>query len=171
MLVGLILITILKNADRVKIACMAQLVNVIAPIMTRPGGGAWAQTIYWPLQQASLYGRGTSLLPLLSCEKQDTSHFTDVPMVDTAAVLQEDGSLAIFAVNRDLKEAAELECDFRAFGQFRSASHSVLHHDDVKAVNTENDPYQVMPRDVPISLKDGKIVLPASSWNVIRLSK
>ena len=171
LLVGLILITILKNADRVKIACMAQLVNVIAPIMTRPGGGAWAQTIYWPLQQASLYGRGTSLLPLLSCEKQDTSHFTDVPLVDTAAVLQEDGSLAIFAVNRDLKEAAELECDFRAFGQFRSASHSVLHHDDVKAVNTENDPYQVMPHDVPVSLKDGKIVLPASSWNVIRLSK
>ena len=38
LLVGLMLITILKNADRVKIACMAQLVNVIAPIMTRPGG-------------------------------------------------------------------------------------------------------------------------------------
>ncbi|MBQ2042808.1 MAG: alpha-N-arabinofuranosidase, partial [Firmicutes bacterium] len=71
LLVGLILITILKNADRVKIACMAQLVNVIAPIMTRPGGGAWAQTIYWPLMQASTLGRGKSLLPQISCEKSD----------------------------------------------------------------------------------------------------
>ena len=48
LLAGSMLITFLRNADRVKIACMAQLVNVIAPIMTRPGGGAWAQTIYWP---------------------------------------------------------------------------------------------------------------------------
>jgi len=61
LLVGLMLITFLRNADRVKIACMAQLVNVIAPIMTRNGGGAWMQTIYHPLMQASLYGRGQSL--------------------------------------------------------------------------------------------------------------
>ena len=47
LLVGLMLITFLRNADRVKIACMAQLVNVIAPIMTRNGGGAWAQTIFY----------------------------------------------------------------------------------------------------------------------------
>ncbi len=46
LLVGLMLITLLKNADRVKIACLAQLVNVIAPIMTRKGGGAWRQTIF-----------------------------------------------------------------------------------------------------------------------------
>ncbi|MBR5730781.1 MAG: alpha-N-arabinofuranosidase, partial [Firmicutes bacterium] len=81
LLAGLILITILKNADRVKIACMAQLVNVIAPIMTRPGGGAWAQTIYWPLMQASTLGRGRSLLPKIVCKKSDTKNFCDVPMV------------------------------------------------------------------------------------------
>ena len=63
LLVGLMLITILRNADRVKIACMAQLVNVIAPIMTRPGGGAWKQTIFWPLMQASLYGRAKASSP------------------------------------------------------------------------------------------------------------
>ena len=171
LLVGLMLITILKNADRVKVACMAQLVNVIAPIMTRPGGGAWAQTIYWPLLQASTMGRGTSLLPLLTCDKKDTSHYTDVPMVDAAAVLQDSGDLVIFAVNRDLEEDAELECDLRAFGSFRSASHSVLHHDDVKAVNTEKAPGNVVPKEIPVSLKDGKVILPAASWNVIRLSR
>ena len=169
LLVGLMLITMLRNADRVKIGCMAQLVNVIAPIMTRPGGGAWVQTIYWPLKQASEFGRGVSLLPQLTAEKADTKHYTDVPYVDAAAVMAEDGSVTIFAVNRDLAEAAELTCDLRSFGSFGKASHSVLHHDDMKAVNTELAPDTVKPAEVPIDLKDGKIILPAASWNVIRL--
>ena len=77
----------------------------------------------------------------------------------------------IFAVNRDLKEDTELECDLRAFGSFRSATQSVLHHDDVKAVNTEKDPGNVVPKEIPVSLKDGKVILPPASWNVIRLSR
>ena len=171
LLVGLILITILKNADRVKIACMAQLVNVIAPIMTRPGGGAWAQTIYWPLKQASELGRGVSLLPQITSEKADTRHYTDVPLVDAAAVMGEDGGVTIFAVNRDLNEPAALACDLRSFGAFSGAAHSVLHHDDMKAVNTELNPDNVKPVNVPIDLKDGAVILPAASWNVIRLTK
>ena len=67
LLVGTMLITLLRNADRVKIACMAQLVNVIAPIMTRTGGGVWAQTIFYPLMQASTLGRGTALRPVIDC--------------------------------------------------------------------------------------------------------
>ena len=170
LLVGLMLITILHNADRVRIACMAQLVNVIAPIMTRPGGGAWKQTIYWPLMQASLYGRGTSLQPVLTCEKQDTAHYTDVPVVDAAAVLSEEGGLTVFAVNRDLREDAELKLDLRAFeGRFSHASHSVLHHDDLKAVNSENDPENVKPCEKALAPDAEIVVLPAASWNVIRL--
>ena len=167
LLAGLILITILKNADRVKIACMAQLVNVIAPIMTRPGGGAWAQTIYWPLMQASILGRGKSLLPKIVCEKSDTKNFCDVPMVDAAAVLREDGSVVIFAVNRDLEEPAELSLDLRSFGGFAKATHSVLHHDDMKAVNTEAAPNTVAPYEVPADPKAESVVLPAASWNVL----
>ena len=171
LLVGLMLITILKNADRVKVACMAQLVNVIAPIMTRPGGGAWKQTIYWPLMQASRYGRGVSLLPQITSEKMDTKHYNDVPVVDAAAVMADDGSVTLFAVNRDLEQDAELDCDLRSFGEFKGAFHSVLHHDDMKAVNTEQSPDTVQPREQAIQWKDGKVILPAASWNVIRLVK
>lgn len=170
LLVGLMLITILKNADRVKVACMAQLVNVIAPIMTRPGGGAWAQTIYWPLMQASTLGRGRSLLPQIASEKFDTKHYTDVPVVDAAAVMDDDGNVAIFAVNRDLKEDVELTCDLRSFGSFRQINHSVLHHDDVKATNTEDHPDTVLPHEIPAKLDGNPLVLPAASWNVIRLT-
>ena len=171
LLVGLMLITILKNADRVKVACMAQLVNVIAPIMTRPGGGAWAQTIYWPLMQASTLGRGRSLLPQITSEKFDTKHYSDVPVVDAAAVMDDDGNVAIFAVNRDLKEDVELTCDLRSFGSFRQINHSVLHHDDVKATNTEDHPDTVLPYEIPAKLDGNPLVLPAASWNVIRLTR
>ncbi len=171
LLIGLMLITILKNADTVKVACMAQLVNVIAPIMTSAGGPAWAQTIYYPLMQASKYGRGVSLMPQITCDKFDTKHYSDVPVVDAAAVLGEDDTVTVFAVNRDLENPVSLECDFRSFEGYKVISHSVLHHDDVKALNTETNPNEVVPCDVEPKVEDGKIMLPASSWNVIRLSK
>ncbi|MBQ9944845.1 MAG: alpha-N-arabinofuranosidase [Clostridia bacterium] len=171
LLVGLMLITMLKNADRVKIGCLAQLVNVIAPIMTNKNGGAWAQTIFYPVMQASTLGRGKSLLPQLTCEKFDTKHYTDVPVVDAAAVLQENGDVVIFAVNRDLKEDVLLDADLRSFGDMKVISHSVLHHDDVKAINTEQNPHEVKPQDVTPEKPGEGIRLPAASWNVIRLSK
>ncbi len=173
LLVGLMLITFLKNADRVKIACMAQLCNVIAPIMTRVGGGAWAQTIYWPLMQASKYGRGSSLLPLIDSPKKDTKTYSDVPMVDAAATLAEDGSVTIFAVNRDLDEDAELTVDLRAFEGLSGVSHSALHCDDLKAINTETS-QPVKPVDVTGAALDGgtlTVKLGKASWNVLRITK
>lgn len=169
LLVGLMLITMLHNADRVKIGCLAQLVNVIAPIMTREKGGAWMQTIFYPMMDASMYGRGKSLQPIIHSPKSDTKHYNDVPVVDAAAVMAEDGSVTIFAVNRDLTEPVALECDLRSFGKFTGATHSVLHHDDMKAVNTEENPDEVKPVMVTPPVMGEPIVLPAASWNVIRL--
>ena len=174
LLCGTILITFLKHADRVKVACLAQLVNVIAPIMTRNGGGAWAQTIYWPLMHASAYGRGTALRPLVTSPVYDCKDFSGVPYVDAAATLAEDGSVTIFAVNRAMGEDALLTGDLRAFGDLRVAEHIVLHHDDMKAVNTEENPMNVAPTAGPGGTVEGgklEICLPAASWNVIRLSK
>ena len=171
LLVGLMLITFLKNADRVKIACMAQLVNVITPIMTRNGGGAWAQTIFYPLMQASACGRGVSLMPKIECEKRDTRHYSDVPMINAAATMDDDGCVTVFAVNRDLNEDACLTLDLRAFdGRFTRVNQSVLHHDDVNAVNTEQNPNEVKPVDLPERPYTGEILLKKASWNVIRLS-
>ena len=64
LLVGEMLITLLRHADRVKIACLAQLVNVIAPIMTSDRG-AWRQTTYYPYYYTSVYGRGKVLQTLV----------------------------------------------------------------------------------------------------------
>ena len=174
LLVGSMLITLLRNADRVKVACMAQLVNVIAPIMTRNGGSAWAQTIYWPLMHASKYGRGTALRPIVQSPVYDCSDYTGVPLLDATAVLGDDGSVTLFAVNRDLKEDIELSCDLRAFGSLKPLEHIVLHHDDVKAINTEANPGNVMPFTADNGRMDGgkfTLRIPALSWNVVRLGK
>ena len=174
LLAGSILITFLRNADRVKIACLAQLVNVIAPIMTREGGGAWKQTIFWPLYQASKYGRGTALRPVVKTPVYNCSDYEGVPTIDAAATMDDDGNVTIFAVNRDLTEDAELTCDLRDFGGLRIEGHSVLHHNDVKAVNTEEDPDNVSPKEMTGDTIDGGCLtarLPALSWNVIRLSR
>ena len=69
--VGDLLITLLRNTDRVHSASLAQLVNVIAPIMTEPGGRAWKQTTFHPFALTSQHAKGTVLQlavesPLLS---------------------------------------------------------------------------------------------------------
>ena len=174
LLAGAILITFLKNADRVKVACLAQLVNVIAPIMTRNGGGVWAQTIFYPMMLASTYGRGTALRPLVSSPVYDCRDFEGVPLVDAAATLGEDGSLTVFAINRGMDEDIELSMDLRAFGSLKAAEHIVLHHDDVKAVNTEANPDNVKPAPgAPAAVDGGRasVILPALSWNVLKFTK
>jgi alpha-N-arabinofuranosidase len=172
LLVGSMLITFLRNADRVKVACLAQLVNVIAPIMTRNGGGVWAQTIYWPLMQASAYGRGTALRPIVQSPVYDCADIDAVPYLDATATLADDGSVTLFAVNRDMGEDIRLTADLRAFGDLMVAEHSVLHHDDVNAVNTEAAPDTISPAQGDLgTLEGGKlaITIPRLSWNVIRL--
>ena len=171
LLTGSILITFLRNADRVKIACLAQLVNVIAPIMTRNGGGCWAQTIYWPFLHASKYGRGTSLLALVDSPVYSCADYDDVPLIDAAATLDDDGSVTVFCVNRDLTEDFALDIDLRAFGDLTLQEHILLHHDDVKAVNTEDNPENVVPGPGPGGITENgraQIRVPALSWNVLR---
>ena len=171
LLTGSILITFLQNADRVKIACLAQLVNVIAPIMTRNGGGCWAQTIYWPFLHASKYGRGTSLLALVDSPVYSCADYDDVPLIDAAATLDDDGSVTVFCVNRDLTEDFALDIDLRAFGDLTLQEHILLHHDDVKAVNTEDNPENVVPGPGPGGITENgraQIRVPALSWNVLR---
>ncbi len=172
LLVGGLLITLLRNADRVKIACLAQLVNVIAPIMTSPRG-CWAQTIFWPFLHASQFGRGASLLPVIRAPHYRSRDFDAVPTIDSAAVLADDGALTIFALNRSAGSPTELACDLRAFGSLGFQEHIVLAHSDMQAVNTEQKPGEVAPRvSLECTADNGKfsLRLPPLSWNVLRFA-
>lgn len=173
LVVGCCLITLLKHADRVKMACIAQLINVIAPIMTENGGPLWLQTTYYPYMHASLYGRGTVLHPLISSPKYDSKDFTDVPYLEAISVYnEEDHMVTIFAVNRHLTEGLSLAVDLRSFGNVTVAEHIVLEHEDIQAANTQKNPQTVQPHSRGTASAEGgrvSAVLARASWNVIRL--
>lgn len=174
LMVGLMLITLLRHADRVKIACLAQLVNVIAPVMTEKNGGAWRQTIYYPFLHASLYGRGTVLQPLTDCMKHATSTHGEVSDIVSVAVMNEESEeVTIFAVNRNLEEDVALTSDIRTFEGYKEVEHIVITGDDLKAENSAEEE-KVYPENVPPGTFDGGFlttVLKKASWNVIRLKK
>lgn len=173
LVVGCMLISLLKHADRVKIACLAQLVNVIAPIMTENGGASWKQTIFYPFMHASVFGRGTALVPLIQSPKYDTKEITDVPYLESIAVYNEEqGEVTVFAVNRHLEESLPLEVDLRSFDSFTLIEHIVLESDDLKAANTAAAPNTVTPHHRGNAEVSGSVVnasLAKASWNVIRL--
>lgn len=175
LLVGLMLITLLKHADRVKIACLAQLVNVIAPVMTEAdGGGAWKQTIFYPFMHASMYGRGVALQPMVSSPKHSTSKHGEVTDVESVAVYREEKEeLTIFAVNRTLDEDVVLTTDIRGMEGYQVLEHIVLEQADLKAVNSVTE-QKVAPKTTNRSSVDGgtmESLLCKASWNVIRLGK
>ncbi len=174
LVVGTMMNAILRHADRVKIACLAQLVNVIAPIMTENGGRAWKQTIFYPFYFASNFARGKALQTVTEGSKYDTRWYTDVPDVDTAATLSEDGdTLVIFAVNRDLKDEIVLETKLMDFEGFVPARHVALECGDPEAVNTA-DCEKVSPIEKTPGAVDGKILrtpLKPMSWNMLVLKK
>ena len=172
LVVGCLLITLLKNCDRVKMACLAQLVNVIAPIMTENGGSAWAQTIFYPYMHTSNYGRGTVLSPVVNSETYDTKKIKKVPFVETIGVVNEEKKeLTVFAVNRSLTDTVDLEIDLRDFQNASLIEHIVMEHEDMKAVNSAQAPDTVVPHNGGIT-KLGKqsaiATLNKHSWNVIR---
>lgn len=171
---GCMLITFLKHADRVKMACMAQLVNVIAPIMTEKGGGVCRQTTFYPFLDVSRYGRGVSLNAFCDSPRYDSRNYSGVPYVEAAAVHNEEtDEITVFAVNRNLSEAVDFEVYLRGFEGYSFESHTVLENDDLKAVNTVASPNAVMPARREGSVTsvgtDGfSVRLNRASWNVIR---
>jgi alpha-N-arabinofuranosidase len=175
LLVGCLLITLLKHADRVKIACLAQLVNVIAPIMTENGGPAWRQTIYYPFQHASCFGRGEALDLRVQSPTYADAEFDAVPYLEAVAVHDPAGeTLTVFAVNRSLSDPLTLQGDARAFVGYQVVEHLRLTHPDLKATNSAAQPENVTPRPGgDAALQAGLLTasLPPASWNVIRLTK
>lgn len=109
LLVGSLLITLLKNSDRVKMACLAQLVNVIAPIMTNDNG-VWYQSIFYPFMQVLNLGKGVALTPHVAVDSYQSREFAVVPYLDSIATYDQDNhQLVIFAENKHQKDELELD--------------------------------------------------------------
>ncbi|WP_043617608.1 arabinosylfuranosidase ArfA [Nonomuraea candida] len=168
---GGLLITLLRNSDRVPAASLAQLVNVIAPIMTEPGGRAWRQTTFHPFAQASRHAAGDVLRVEPVSPSYETKAYGEVPLLEAVATHAEAGGTTLFAVNRATDAPLSLEIDARALGGVRVVEATTLSDPDVYARNTADDPTRVVPRPNPgVEADPLRVLLPPVSWNVIRLA-
>ena len=171
---GNLLISLIRHADRVKAASLAQLVNVIAPIMTEPGGPAWRQTTFHPFALASRLARGVALELKLDCPTYLTAAYGEVAVVDAVATYDEDTrSTAIFLVNRSQEGPVRVEIDTRALGPVEPGMATTLSDPDIHAANTLADPLRVAPADnTSVTVDDGRlqITLPAVSWTALTLN-
>jgi len=172
LLFGCLLITLLKNSDRVKIACLAQLVNVIAPIMTEKNGAAWRQTIFYPFMQVSNYGRGTVLKPVMESPAYDSKDFKDVPYVESVVVHNEEKQeLILYAVNRSQAEAVEFTVDLQGFDLGDLIEFSEMSGYEIKQTNRseEGGVKPTVGKSIVIQVNQLIITLKALSWNIIRI--
>jgi alpha-N-arabinofuranosidase len=171
---GNLLISLIRHADRVTSASLAQLVNVIAPIMTEPGGPAWRQTTYFPFSVTSALARGVTLELKLDCPTYRTELYGEVPIVDAVATHDEDsGQTAVFLVNRSLDEEVSIDIDTRILGDVSIRSFRTLNDEDIHAVNTLASQDRVSLRDNDSARATGGVVtvtLPPVSWSALTLA-
>jgi alpha-N-arabinofuranosidase len=178
-------ISLLNHADRVRSACIAQLVNVIAPIMTETGGPAWRQTIFWPFADFTNHGHGEVLRAHITSDTYDTDYFdpagmddevrtrvTGVPYLKLSAVHDGQGGLTLFVLNRDLQGEMRLNVEARSFAALTVVAATTLHDADLDAVNTKEAPDRIAPQPlagIEVTGTSITATLPPASWSVIRL--
>jgi alpha-N-arabinofuranosidase len=172
--VGSLLISLLKHADSVKSASLAQLVNVIAPIMTEPGGPAWRQTIFHPFAITSRLGRGKALRAEVAGPTMTTSRYGTVSTVDAVVTHDEEaGAAAVFLVNRSRTEPITVEVTLHGLTDLSITETATLADDDLDAANTLTDQERVAPApNDSASIADGvlTITLPPVSWSAVGLA-
>jgi alpha-N-arabinofuranosidase len=172
---GSLLITLLRHADRVTSASLAQLVNVIAPIMTEPGGPAWRQTTFFPFAATSAHARGTALDLAVRSPTYPSPGLGDVPVVDGVGSYDETaGRYTVHAVNRSLDQATQIRIDVSAIGdalETATIRAQVLTDDDPLAANTLADPDRVRLHDLDV-VREGRtlvMTVPPIAWVELRI--
>jgi alpha-N-arabinofuranosidase len=165
-------ISLLNHADRVTAACLAQLVNVIAPIMTEPGGTAWRQTTFFPFSITSRLASGEVIRPVIETPTYHTARHGEASVIDAIATV-DDGRAAVFLVNRDRTQTAQVTIDVRSLRSTRTIEAVTLADADVYAKNTLAEPDRVTPAtNASAVLAAGvlTIELPPVSWTAAALS-
>ncbi len=171
---GSLLISLIRHADRVTSASLAQLVNVIAPIMTEPNGPAWRQTTFFPFAETSRLAKGDALTLNLSSDTYETAEFGTVNLVDAVATHDaQEGESAVFLVNRSREESTVVTIDTSALTTHRVTGARTLSDPEVYAANTLANPDRVgLVANESATEADGvvTITLPPVSWTVLTLA-
>jgi alpha-L-arabinofuranosidase len=180
---GGMVISLLNHADRVQCACLAQLVNVLAPIMTEPGGPAWRQTIFWPFAQMANYGRGDVLRAKVQSDTYSATYHDPLGAFDQAiplpatpylklAAVDTGRGVTLFLLNRDLEGPMQIQVRIRGYDAMRVDSAVGIHDADLEAINTKDTPDRIRPAPLEgVALSGDRLtaILPPASWTMINL--
>ncbi|MCK9793441.1 alpha-N-arabinofuranosidase [Isoptericola sp. 4D.3] len=173
--VGNLLISLLRHTDRVHAASLAQLVNVIAPIMTEPGGRVWKQTIFHPFALTAKHARGEVLQLAVDSPRHETARFGDVATLDAVATHDpETGDVVLLATNRSVTEDLVLDVDLRGFPGLRVVEALTLANPDHTWSATADDDTSVLPRpntSAKVADDRARAELPPVSWSIVRLAR
>jgi alpha-N-arabinofuranosidase len=172
--VGNLLMSLLRHADRVTSASIAQVVNVIAPIGAEPGGPAWRKSSFFPFAATSRLARGVALQVGIDSPWYDTTKHGQARLVDAAASLDQDaGTAALFLVNRSQDEEVRVSVELTAIGLSTVAEALTLSDADAHAANTaeERDRVGLKPNG-SAKIADGvlTLTLPPVSWTALSLA-
>jgi alpha-L-arabinofuranosidase len=174
LMVGGALITLLNNSNRVKAACLAQLVNVIGAIFTEPGGPAWRQTIFHPFKLVTQHAQGTVLQTKIDSAQFETKTAGPIDRVIASAIHDANRrKVVLFVLNRDTSESLDLSVDLRAFPQINACEAVEIAGSDLLATNTSQRPDAVQPSGhQEFSVQPDRLTakLRPLSWNLLSLS-
>lgn len=181
LLVGGFVNALLRQAERTRVACLAQIVNVIAPLTTSPTG-LLRQTIYYPYAWSLQYARGRVLDLQVAGDtyeiragnlRADFARNDLVPFVDVVITHdRERNEAAVFMLNRDLDGERELVLDWDDPTPSRVLACQTLTGPDLKAINTFDAPNRVRPEslDAPRAGRSMTFRLPKASYTVAHLA-
>ena len=164
------LMSFLRRADVVKIACLAQIVNVIAPVLTRTDG-LLLQTIYYPLTLIARHAAGVSLVPAIDGPTYCAGSRGEAPVLDAAASYDAAaGTATVFLLNRHQGEQLDVAVELADRSPVRvHAAHSIG-GDDVKAANTWERPDRVKPVHAQATVDEAGVLrvgVPAPGLTVV----
>ncbi len=147
-------------------ANLAQLVNVIAPIRTEPGGGAaWRQSTFHPFALTAKAATGRVVLPRVDGARIDTARHGTVDAVDAVATVDGD-AVAVFLAHRDLEQSTTVELDLGPVSDVAAVVVTVPDGGDRHTTNSADaEPVAPAPLTVEVGA-DGilRFTLPALAW-------
>lgn len=173
LVLGGALMALVNNADRVKIACLAQLLNVIAPIMTEPGGKAWRQPIFFPFADVAKLARGVSLRQAVQSPTFESKALGPLNYLMTSTTYDAEArQVVVFALNRHLSESLDFTFELRGLPASLCLveARSLAGHELAATNSAEAE--TVRPAALAGGTVDGATLaasLPAASWNVFVL--
>jgi alpha-L-arabinofuranosidase len=163
----------LRKSDVLKIACLAQIVNVIAPILTTRDS-LLKQSTYYPFMLFSKLAAGAALDIAVKAPMYQTAKFGDMPLLDVSASYDEaNNTSAIFIVNRSQTESVPVELNWQDRTPKGIKAVYQVAGTDPKAANSYENPNQVVAVKIAVPAISGQtttLILPPLSFTAVEVA-